>query len=140
MSTRIKISLEVMRLMTLFSKVTRVLPKACFEDDLENLVFIVPPRTIRKVFGYNGQNIKRLTDLLKRKFKIIEYSENLTVFIKNAILPLKTEAITEEDGVVSLKSSDVKTKSLLIGRNARNLRSLEKVVGNYFPVKEIKVI
>lgn len=129
-----------MRLMSLFSKVTRVLPKACFEDDLENLIFIIPPKTIRNAFGRDGANIKRLTDLLKRKFKIIEYNENLLVFVKNSILPLKADEITQENDIISVKSSDVKTKSLLIGRNARNLRALEKVVQKYFPIKEIKVI
>jgi len=34
---------------------------------------------------------------------------------------------------------DLKTRGLLIGRNAAHLRSYEEIMKRYFPVKELKV-
>jgi hypothetical protein len=48
--------------------------------------------------------------------------------------------IAEEDGVFILTPVDLKTRGMLIGRNATNLRAFESIVQRYFPVKEIKVI
>jgi N utilization substance protein A len=135
-----KLSSDTIKLISLFSKVTGVFPKDCFVDDLDNLVFVIPPRTVKKAFGPNAKNLKRLTDLLKRKFKIIEYSDDLTRFVRNVILPLKVDTIERTGDIVYIRSNDVKTKGLLIGRNAKNLRALERVVQKYFPdIKEIKV-
>jgi len=46
----------------------------------------------------------------------------------------------DEMGIVTIAGPDSKTKGLLIGRNAQNLRNLEANVRRYFEVKEIKVV
>jgi hypothetical protein len=54
--------------------------------------------------------------------------------------PLIVTDVTEEDGIVTIHHDDLQTKGLLIGKNAKNLRNLEKNVRRYFDVKEIKVV
>ena len=57
------------------------------------------------------------------------------------IMPLKVESIEQVDDMVILHDQDTKTKGLPIGRNAQNLRNLEKNVQRFFPaLKEIKVM
>lgn len=135
-----KISSDTIKLISLFTKITGVFPKDTFEDDVGNLIFIIPPRSVKKAFGPNAKNLKRLGELLKRKFKIIEYSEDPERFIRNVILPLKVDTVERIGDIVYIRSSDVKTKGLLIGRNAKNLRSNEKIIQRFYPdIKEIKV-
>jgi hypothetical protein len=45
-----------------------------------------------------------------------------------------------EDTTLFLAAKDLKTRGLLIGRGASNLRLFEAIVQRYFPIKEIRVI
>jgi N utilization substance protein A len=125
--------------MSIFENVTRAELKDCFIDKNDNLVFIVREDQIGKAIGKQGTNVKRLKQLLNRKIKIVEFNSNLIQFIKNLVYPLTLKEIRDDDGIVILVGNDTKTRGLLIGREAQNLRSLETTVRRYFTVEEIKV-
>ena len=57
----------------------------------------------------------------------------------NFIYPLVSEEIKEEDGAVKIIGADKKTKSLLIGRDGKNLKLINKAVNRFYDI-EIKVI
>jgi N utilization substance protein A len=125
--------------MSLFENLTRAELKDCFIDKNDNLVFIVRENQIGKAIGKHGANVKRLKELLNRKIKIVEFNSNLIQFIKNLVYPLTLKEVRDDNGIVTLVGSDTKTRGLLIGREAQNLRSLEATVRRYFTVEEIKV-
>ena len=55
--------------------------------------------------------------------------------------PLKILEAKNEDDIVTLTGPDQKTKGLMIGAKAANLRMYEKIVQKYYPqLKEIKVV
>jgi transcription termination/antitermination protein NusA len=139
---KIVYDINLMKYMSLFEKITRARLKDCFSDSVTNqLVFVVSPGELGKAVGKKAVNVKKLENLFKKNIKIIEYADDLMIFITKAIYPLKLADIKEEDGVVTMEGPDTKTKGLLIGRNAANLRNLETVVKRYYPqLKEIKVI
>ena len=128
-----------MKFIALFENITRAKVKDCFVNG-ERLVFVVSPGFISKAIGKNGSNIKRLESMLKKKIKIVEYSEDKLRFIKNWLMPLKVTDIKEEDGIVTVTAPDTQTRGLMIGRIAQNLRGTEEVVRRYFEVKEIKIV
>jgi len=128
-----------MKFIALFENITRAKVKDCFVNG-ERLVFVVSPGFISKAIGKNGSNIKRLESMLKKKIKIVEYSEDKLRFIKNWLMPLKVTDIKEEDGIVTVTAPDTQTRGLMIGRSAQNLRGTEEVVRRYFEVKEIKIV
>lgn len=130
---------EMMGLMRIFEQITHANLKDCFVDDNSLLTFIVTENQIGKAIGKKAVKVKMLEKALKRKVKIAEYSEDVLQFVKNAIFPLKAENISQEGDIITIQSSDTKTKSLLIGRNAQNLRNLESIVKRYFSIEEIKV-
>lgn len=129
---------ETMKIMSLFQTLTQAGLKDCFVEE-NQIVFVVQPGEIGRAIGKNASNVRRLTSMLKRKIKIVEFNENLIEFIKNIVQPLKLASIEETDGTVVLTAADTQTRGLLIGRAAQNLRKLEKQVRRYFDVKEIKV-
>jgi len=131
---------EILKIMSLFEKITRTEIKDAFIDDNDLLTFIVKEGQLGKAIGKKAVNVKRIEDMLKRKIKILEFSPVMIKFIKNLIYPLKAEEIIQEGSIVIIKGPDTKTKGLLIGRNAKNLRNTEKIVKKYFPLEEIKVI
>jgi N utilization substance protein A len=138
---KFKYDVQALQWMSLFEKVTRAKLKDFFMQQ-EKLCFIVQPGNLRKGLGPNKKNIEKLEGLTKRKVKVIEYSDDIKRFISNVFSPLKIVKMEfGDDGIVTLTGPDQKTKGLMIGAQARNLRLFESVVQKYYPeVKEIKVI
>ena len=139
MSAKIVYDIDAMKFMSLFENITRAKLKDCIIK--ENMVlFIVQPNEISKAIGSKGANVKKLERILNKRVKIVEFASEPVNFIKNLIHPLQVKEITEEDGVYTLTPVDLKTRGMLIGRNASNLRAFEEVVKRYFPVQEMKVV
>jgi N utilization substance protein A len=135
-----KIDSDLMRLMSLFEKITRTELKECFTFK-DKITFMVQPGQMKKALGKNKENLLKLEKLMNKQIRIIEFDDEMLQFIKNLIAPLKVVKITEEDGVVTIVGPDTKTKGLMIGSKAKNLRDTEKIVQKYFPhLQEIKVI
>jgi N utilization substance protein A len=136
---KITFDTELLKLMGLFESMTHAKLKDCFFDR-EKLVFMVEPGEMGKALGKNKMNIVKLEKMLKRKVKIVEFNPSRLQFITNYLAPLKILDIREEDDIVTVTGADTKTKGLIIGIKAQNLRNLEKIVGKYFTVQEIKVV
>ncbi|MFT4261536.1 MAG: NusA-like transcription termination signal-binding factor [Candidatus Woesearchaeota archaeon] len=134
-----KYDVELLQIMSLFEKITRTkLKDALFFK--EKLVFIVPEGNLAKALGKNKANVEKIEKAINRKIKIVEFSSDKLRFIKNVMSPLKILEISEVDGVVTIKGPDQKTKGLMIGSRAQNLRAYEEIVKKYYDLEEIKVI
>ena len=135
---KIKYSQDLMEFMSIFETITGTKLKDCIMD--EYIIFIVQENQIAKAIGRNGSNVRKLQSILKKKIKIAEFNLDPLIFTKNLISPLKAKDIKIEGDVIIIQGEDIKTRGLLIGRNAKNLREYESIVQRYFPIKEIKVI
>lgn len=126
-----------------FEKLTHVRVKD-FYDHNDRLVFIIETGGLLRALGKDGANVKLLSEKLQRRLKVAEYNADVKLFIRNLIHPLKVarmELDTPDAGIITLFDDDVKTKGLIIGAKAQNLRFYERVVQKYFPdVKELRVV
>ncbi|KYK26151.1 hypothetical protein AYK26_00860 [Euryarchaeota archaeon SM23-78] len=136
---KITFDTDMLKFMALFEKVTHARLRDCFFDR-EKLVFLVEQGEMGKALGKNKTNVVKLEKMLNRKIKIVEFNLSRLQFITNYLAPLRITDIKEEGDVVIVTGADTKTKGLIIGIKAQNLRNLEKVVGKYFKVEEIKVV
>ncbi len=136
---KITFDTELIKFMALFENVTHSKLKDCFFDR-EKLVFIVDNGELGKALGKNKTNVLKLEKLLNRKIKIVEFNTNRIQFVRNYLAPLKILDVKEEDDIVTVVGADTKTKGLIIGMKAQNLRNLEKIIRKYFKIEEIKVI
>lgn len=131
---------DIMRVIALFEKVTRAGVKDCITDE-EKVLFVVNEGEVGKAVGKGGANIRRLEDRLKRKIKIVEFKPSMLSFIKSLVYPAKIEDMEEQDGIVTIKAADNKSRGMLIGRNASSLRYFESVVKRHFKdLQEMKVL
>ncbi len=138
--TRTKLDLNLLRNINLFESISGSKVKDCFEDLQGNLIFIVHPGEASKAIGKKGVNINKASSLLRKKLKVVEFNPYVEKFITNLIYPLKVNSIEFKEDIVLIRDNDRQKKSLLIGRNASNLRFLESIVKKYFPqVTEIKI-
>ena len=139
MSSKIIYDEKIMKFMSIFESITKASLKDCINQE-SIIIFVVQPNEIGKAIGAKGANVRRLENLLNKRIKIVEFDQEPVSFIKNMIYPLQVKEIKEEDGIFILTPVDLKTRGMLIGRNAINLRAYESVAKRYFPLKELKVV
>ncbi len=127
-----------MKLMTLFESMTGAKVKDCISG--EKLIFIIEENEMGKAIGKNGANIKRIENVLKKKIKLAEFSNDAVQFVKNMIYPIEILDIKQEDKIITVHGKDANAKAFLIGRDRQNINHLSNIVKRYFDVKEIKVL
>ena len=136
--SRIKLDSDSLGWSSLLERLTGTHVKDCFKED-EMIYFVVHPGELGKAVGRAGMMVKRVQDELGKRIKVIEYRESAIEFVKNVIYPLSVEEIIEESASIILRDTNKKTKSLLIGRDGKNLHVINRAVQRFFN-KEVKVI
>jgi len=106
--SKIKYDMSLMKFMQLFENLTHAKVKDCIDNDI--LTFIVEENEIGKAIGKNGSNVRRLEALLKKKIKIVEFSSDVSQFVRNFIMPLKAKEVSSEGGVITITGTDTKNK------------------------------
>ncbi len=122
----------------LFENLTSVHVKDSFVNQ-DKLIFVVEEGKVMKAIGKSGANIRRLEQMLKRKIKIVEFSEDICKFVKSFVSPIKADSISFEEGILSIAVRDTGSKGLLIGRDRRNLKNLEEITNKYFKGVKIEI-
>jgi len=138
MAAKIVYDIAAMQCMNLFETLTKAKLKDCIMDEAQ-AVFVVEQNEIGKAIGKHGANVKALERALRKRVKLVEFHHDQQQFTRNLIAPLALQDYHEEEGVVVLTAKDLKTRGMLIGRNASHLRAFEAIVQRYFPLKELRV-
>ncbi|MBS3135042.1 NusA-like transcription termination signal-binding factor [Candidatus Woesearchaeota archaeon] len=126
---------DLIQKINLFEKLTKARVKDVFNDN--GLLVVVNFGDIGKAVGKNGANIRRYSEMINERVKVVEFNSNPIVFFKNLVMPLKIGNIEKNDSFINV-IADVETKGLLIGRNQKNLEQYKKIFKKYFNA-EIKV-
>lgn len=122
-----------------FETLTRSKVKDAFFDENNLLVFVIVNGDIGRAIGRAGSNIRRLASILKKRIRAVEFNEDPVEFVKNCIFPIKPKSISKEDNIIKIEGGDSSTKAMLMGRDRKNLKGLNRIVRKYFDV-EVKVI
>jgi N utilization substance protein A len=135
---KIVIDSQAMQTITLFERMTHAEVKDCIMGE-EQVIFIVNEGEAAKAIGKGGQHVRTLENKLKKRVKVVEFHPDLLHFVKNLVAPLKLSDAKFENEKVLLSAKDLKTRGMLIGRGASNLRQFESIVKRYFTIDEIRV-
>src|SRR3989338_7723219 len=134
-----KLDNETISFLTFFERLTHARIKDCFFEK-ERFVFVVELGEKSKAIGKQGSNVKRMELMSKKKIKIVEFNPEVKNFIRNYLMPLQTQEITEKDNIIFIKMNGMREKGLLIGRDKANIEHLKEIVKKYFIVEDIKVM
>ncbi len=134
---RVKLDRDALGLSSIVERITHAKVKDCFKED-GVLYVIVATGDVGKAIGKGGVNIHRLQEELGTKIKIIEYKDSVADFIRSIIYPLKIQDIAEDEAGILLRDSNRKAKSLLIGRDGKQLQVINRAVQRFFS-KEVRV-
>ena len=144
MTTGIRFTSTEMRYIALFESVTGANVKDCvINEEQERIIFLVKEGEIGMAIGRGGKNIHVLERMTGKKHEIIEYSENPTQFIRNALKPasVKEVRITEKpDGkTMAVVAVNPRDKGVAIGKNGRNAERLRFLAKRYFQIQNVSI-
>jgi len=135
------LDMQFMRYLNLFSKVTKVKIQHCFSYN-NGVIFVVPVEKVSRTIGENGKNVKRLSEILGKKVKIISApngKQDIEKFIAAIVHPVKYKGIDINEDKVAI-SAGIQSKAALIGRDKRRLNEMKNILEEYFGIKELKII
>lgn len=129
---------ELIKYITLLESIGKVSIKDIFQYN-GMLCCVVDKDKVSALIGAHGAKIKKIQNMIKKRVKVVGYSNDIKEFVKDFIHPIEAENIKEENGDLIISCKDSKTKGLLIGRGRQGLLNLHKVVTRYFKINDIKV-
>jgi len=129
---------QLMKYIILFENLTHVNVKDVYSRN-GSLWFVVQKGGMFRAVGKNGERVKKIENMVKKKIKIIEYDDDVCVFSSHLIYPVKAKNIEFDEGNLVFECEDSKSKGLLIGRDRKNLKELKEVLSRYFKIDDIIV-
>ncbi len=137
----IKLNAQTLRYISIFEAATNVDVKDCIDKD-DTIIFIVYPRTIKKVLQNRGEKIQTLRNMLQKNVMVIEYSPDIARFAYNVFrrYHVKNVKVNNEDGEFNVVVYvDPREKARAIGRDGRNLKLAREILSRHFPIKSLVI-
>ena len=134
------INMQDMRYLNLFAKITKVNTRFCFRYN-EVIIFCVPKRLISKTIGVGGKNIKKFSEILRKKVKIVpipQSIEDVRGFVEKIVSPIMFRDLEVKGNEIILTAGN-QSKAALIGRNKRRLLEMQKIISDYFN-KDFRIV
>jgi len=135
--------MQEIRYLNLFNKITQVITRFCFKYN-ETIIFCVPKKLVSKAIGEGGRNIKKISEIIGKRVKVIstpaetEELEKIKIFIEDIVSPVKFKDLNLNGNEIILTAGG-QSKAILIGRNKKRLLELQKISEDYFN-KELKIV
>ena len=144
MTQSIKLTMDQMRKISLFQKITKVTPRDCIDDEKQDrLIFVVNEGKMGLAIGKNGSNIKSLQNLLKRNIELVEYYDDPIKFLKNMLnakLINEVKINTRPDGSPqAIVLVNPNNKGLVVGRAGRNAEKARLLAKRYFDIPSVLI-
>jgi N utilization substance protein A len=123
------------RIVGIFERLTGVYVKDCIVDD-KCVYFLIDPNQMGLVIGKNGENIRNIKNLLGKDVKVFEYGDTAEKVIRNMIKNVKDIEIN--NGVITI-TIPPNEKSVVIGKNGRNIKIIKKFLQRHFHIKKLRL-
>jgi NusA-like KH domain protein len=134
------ISMQDMRHLNLFRRITGVSTRHVIRYN-EMIIFCVPKNLVSKAIGPEAKNIKRISEILGKRIKVIPIPkgiQHVKQFIQVIVSPVEFKDLEiKEDEIILTAGS--RSKAALLGRNKRRLHEMQKIIKDFFG-KEFKII
>lgn len=131
----IKLGTEEVRIMSVFSHITKINARDCLSTD-DSVYFLVDPEKIGLAIGKNGETVKEVSRALRKQVKLFSYADNAEGLIKNMIPDIKNIKVNNGSIFVSV---DKKNRSTVIGKNGSNIKVVKEFLKRHFGVKNFKL-
>ncbi len=134
MRIRQKLDLKIIGYISTFEKITRTHAVDFFENRGQ-LTFLTKENTASKAIGKGGINIKKLSNMLNKKVRIIELTKDPKKFLTSLIFPIKPTSIEQEKDIITIKTNSTEDKARIIGRDANNFQRFNSLLERHYKLK-----
>ncbi|RLG12598.1 hypothetical protein DRN73_01935 [Candidatus Pacearchaeota archaeon] len=134
------IDMQDMRHLNLFQRITGVSTRYAIKYN-EMIIFCVPKRLMSKALGEKAKNIRKISEILGKRIKIIPIPQgirHIKQFIEAIVSPVVFKDLEVKGNEVILTAGS-RSKAALLGRNKRRLLEMQKIIKDFFG-KEFKII
>ena len=134
------LDMQFIRYANLFGKMTKIRTNHCFEYN-NTIFFAVPRKLVSKAIGQNNIYLKRLSEIIGKKIKIVAVPkgrEDIENFVFVLTYPVRFKAI-EINNDIAVMTAAQQNKASLIGRGKIRLAEMEKILAQYFGVRKLRI-
>ncbi|MGA3404924.1 MAG: NusA-like transcription termination signal-binding factor [Candidatus Bathyarchaeia archaeon] len=140
-TSRIKLSMEEMRLIALFENITGATANDCVIDS-DRILFIAKAGEMGLAIGKGGKNINMLRKMTGKPIEVVEFADTAEGLVKNCLAPAKIKEvrITERpDRKIIVVEVEPKDKALAIGKNGRTIDKTRMLAKRYYQVDHVQI-
>ncbi len=133
--------MQDMRHLNLFNQITRIHTRFCMTYN-DTIIFCVPRDFVMRAVGEEGRNIKRLSEILRKRIRIIQVPRGLhdaRGFIQTIVKPVTFKDFEIRGNEIIITAGSMQNKASLMGRNKRRMIELQKISKDFFG-KELKIL
>ena len=140
-TSRIKLSMEEMRLIALFENITGATANDCIIDS-DRVIFIAKAGEMGLAIGKGGKNINMLRKMTGKPIEVVEFADTVEGLVKSCLAPAKVKEvrITERpDRKIVVVEVEPKDKALAIGKNGRTIDKTRMLAKRYYQIDHVQI-
>jgi transcription antitermination factor NusA-like protein len=134
------LDMQDLRYLNLFEKITGIRTHYCFEYN-NVVIFCVPKDFVSRAIGPDVRNLRRMSEIVKRRIKVIPIPNNsgdIKRFIELIVSPVTFKDLEILPNEIILNAGS-QSKAALIGRDKRRLLEMQKITKDFFK-KDFRII
>ena len=134
------LDMKLIRYANLFERVTRIRTNHCFVYN-NTIIFAVPRAFVMQAIGRDNNNLKILSEIIKKKIKIVAIPNGISDienFVSVITYPVKFKAIEVKENEAYINASS-QNKASLIGRGKIRLDEMQNILEQYFGIKKVMI-
>ena len=145
MNDRIKLTSDELRLISLFQSITNATARDCIVDEkMDRVIFVVNKGQMGLAIGKGGATIKQLQSVITKRIELVEYSEDVNVFLRNILNSNMIDDIKinkRVDGSTqAIVIVDSKKKGVVVGKEGRNAEKARLLLKRYFHIPSVLIL
>jgi len=140
-TSRIKLSMEEMRLIALFENITGATANDCIIDS-DRVIFIAKAGEMGLAIGKGGKNINALRKMTGKPIEVVEFADTIEGLVKSCLAPAKVKEvrITERpDRKIVVVEVEPKDKALAKGKNGKKIDKTRMLTKRYYQVDHVQI-
>lgn len=143
MGEGVKLTEKEIKYIQMFEALTGAAVVDCVEDD-DLLTFVVRQGDLRKALASHGAKIKELVRIFRKRIKVVEYTTDAALFIKNLLHPAEVidpVRVTEKpDGKkIAVVTVNPRDKGVAIGKDGKNINIARLLAKRHFNIEHVAV-
>ncbi len=141
----IKLTSDQLGLFSIFQNMSGATVRDCIIDEKGGrLIFIVNKGQMGLAIGKNGATIQNIERVLKKPVEVVEWSEDPSEMIRNALDPRAVQDVRITDRLDGSKSMtvvvDPRRKGAVLGRGGKNAEKVRLIAKKYFNITNVQII